>query len=360
MGTYKLDKSGGGSLEDVLTPARAGATAPSSPVVQQGELRHVLLDELDDNPYQPRVSMDPTELEELASSLERDGLLQPIAIRPKADGRYIIVAGHRRRAAYRLLRDRAAEPEQRERWSAIPGFVQLALDDTRLAVDAYVENTRRAALNPIEEAEALVRIRDMSAAKTAKEVAQLTSQPEQRVVRLLRLAGAPAVIRDGVASGILVPVLNDQGQPETTSKGKEKRESRKLDMLAALEFARLHKHLLAKRAPKAADERVRSAIEQCLSENWGLRRITTYVDTAISGRKPEAAADQEKAAPASPARPWRVTADRITIDRRHLQGLDPAVLAELRQVLDEALAAAARPASGGPADAPGEASVSAD
>ncbi len=265
-----MEKTTGGSLEAVLGQVRAQVQAGNAAAQpNQGELRHVPLDALDDNPFQPRKTMDGTELDELASSIERDGLLQPIAIRPKSDGRYFIVAGHRRRAAYQLLCERATSDEARKRWSTIPGFVQLALDDTTMAVDAYVENSRRAALNAIEEAEALVRIKELARVKTAKDVAQLTSQPEQRVARLMRLANAPAVIREGVATGVMVPVLRDDGTVDTTATGKPKREHRRLDLLAALEFARMHKHLLDKRGPKYADERVRSAITDSLSESVG-------------------------------------------------------------------------------------------
>ncbi len=293
-----MEKTTGGSLEAVLGQVRAQAqTGNAAAQPNQGELRHVPLEALEDNPFQPRKAMDDTELEELASSIERDGLLQPIAIRPKSDGRYFIVAGHRRRAAYQRLCERATSDDARKRWSTIPGFVQLALDDTKMAVDAYVENSRRSALNAIEEAEALARIKELASVKTAKDVAQLTSQPEQRVARLMRLANAPAVIREGVATGVMVPILKEDGTVDTTATGKPKREHRRLDLLAALEFARMHKHLLDKRGPKYADERVRSAIADSLSENWGLRRITSYVDGVISGRaKAQASAPREEGA----------------------------------------------------------------
>src|SRR6266850_7812136 len=61
------------------------------------------IDTLEPNPFQPRLHIDPTALEELASSIRESGIVQPILVRPLRDGRYQIIAGERRwRAAQKL------------------------------------------------------------------------------------------------------------------------------------------------------------------------------------------------------------------------------------------------------------------
>jgi ParB/RepB/Spo0J family partition protein len=208
-------------------------------------------------------------------------LIQPIAVRPKASGRYQVVAGHRRVAAFRLLRDRASGAEERKKFASIRAQVLLALDDSQMAVGAYVENVQRADLNPVEEAAALARIRELTGAKTTKDIAAVTGQNDQRVRRLLRLDESPAVIKEGVTVGLLVPIATTSSGDE---KPRERREHRRLDLLAAIEFIRLHDHWFKKK-PKAAEERTGAAIRRALGEGWGFRRIQAFVEDALAGHE---------------------------------------------------------------------------
>ena len=99
---------------------------PAAAIVQ------VSLDEIDDNPFQPRQSYDLEALEELAASIEANGLQQPPAGRRMADGRVQLVFGHRRRRAYGVLRakDGAA-------WSSMPVMI-----DMRRLAGSFLENTK--------------------------------------------------------------------------------------------------------------------------------------------------------------------------------------------------------------------------
>jgi ParB family chromosome partitioning protein len=97
------------------------------------------LDALRPNPYQPRRSFDPAALEELAQSLRRHGLLQPVVVRPAGEG-YELISGERRwRAARRAGLER------------IPVLVRETDDDAMLEL-ALVENVQRQDLNPLEKA----------------------------------------------------------------------------------------------------------------------------------------------------------------------------------------------------------------
>jgi ParB-like chromosome segregation protein Spo0J len=138
-----------------------------------------------------------------------------------------------------------------------------------MAIAAYDENAKRADLTPLEEALALACIRDLGGNLSATEVARLTSQPERRVRRLLKLAAAPRVVTDAVSTGMLVDVADEGAKP--------KRERRLLELMAALEFARLHDFYLQSK-PTTADERTTAAMTRALTGNWGFRRIQTYVD----------------------------------------------------------------------------------
>ena len=287
--------------------------------VREGTLVHVDLDLLDDNPYQPRTEIEPAKLEELASSIAATGLLQPIAVRPVGGGRYQIVAGHRRVAAFKKLKSAAQSEEERRNYRLIPATVKRHFDDLQMAVGAFVENVSRADLNPLEEAAALVRIRDLIGAANAKALAVAVSQNEQRVRRLLRLHESPKVVRDAVTTGLLVDVERSAGDDQGAQ---PRRERRRLDLLAALEFARLYEHALA-RAPKTAEERVTNAIGRALSDNWGFRRIQEFVAASVDGRVAEAMGRDGTPTARPPATPViERSATRLTV---HLDRLDRAL-----------------------------------
>ena len=125
-------------------------------------LIEIPLDQLRPNARQPRAHFDESELAELVASITHDGVLQPVLVRPAADGAgYELIAGERRwRAA------RAAG------LSAVPAIVRDADDREALAL-AVVENVVRTDLDPIEEARAYARLCD-EMGLTQAEVAQRT------------------------------------------------------------------------------------------------------------------------------------------------------------------------------------------
>ncbi len=105
----------------------------------------VALENLQPNPAQPRQKFDEIALQDLANSIDRHGLLQPIAVMPEGQpGNYIIVAGERRYRAHQLLK--------RE---VIPAIVVSGNPDEL----ALIENLQRENLDPIEEAESLRQIK---------------------------------------------------------------------------------------------------------------------------------------------------------------------------------------------------------
>ena len=113
-------------------------------------IKEILISELSTNPYQPRIEMDIEQLEELALSIEREGLLQPILVSPNDnhDG-YIILAGHRRVEAHKLLHK-----------DSVKALVHQKVSHEQLAIIPIVENLQRDDMDPIENAIAFKRLLD--------------------------------------------------------------------------------------------------------------------------------------------------------------------------------------------------------
>jgi ParB family chromosome partitioning protein len=101
------------------------------------------LDEIDPSPYQARQVFDEAELYGLAQSIRENGLLQPISVRKKPDGRYELIAGERRLRAAKLAQ-----------MQAIPALVHN-YEDAQTAALGLLENMQRMDLNPFEQAQGL-------------------------------------------------------------------------------------------------------------------------------------------------------------------------------------------------------------
>ncbi|MDG6094892.1 ParB/RepB/Spo0J family partition protein [Acetobacter sp. AN02] len=184
-------------LGDLPVP---GAAAVPSPAAQQtaetsprnGQISSVPVDMLEPGPFQPRQNMDPAALEELAESIRRQGVLQPVLARPHPDkpGHYQIIGGERRwRAA------------QKAQLHDVPVHIRT-LSDTDAMAAALVENLQRADLNPIEEAEGFSRlIEDYHL--TQDELATLIGKSRPHVANTLRLLRLPDSLRRDVTAGKL-------------------------------------------------------------------------------------------------------------------------------------------------------------
>lgn len=143
------------------------------------------------NPFQPRRTFDPDDLAELASSIEVNGLLQPILVRRSASGRtYDLVAGERRLRAVRQLG-----------WTEIPAMVR-EVDDRTLLVLALVENLQREELGPLEEADGYQALRE-TFGYTQQEIADAVGKSRSAIANTLRLRGLPPSVRRLLVEGDL-------------------------------------------------------------------------------------------------------------------------------------------------------------
>lgn len=174
----------GRGLEALLGPA----TVAEAKV--EGSLAQIPVEALRPNPYQPRQAFDEEALTELADSMQRSGLLQPVVARPAGNGSYELVAGERRwRAAQRLG------------WSEI-GAVVREVDDQTLLTLALVENLQRDALSPIDEASGYQRLIDEFGVSQAA-VGELVGRDRSTVANALRLLKLPVSVQGMLHDGRL-------------------------------------------------------------------------------------------------------------------------------------------------------------
>jgi len=153
-------------------------------------LKHLPVEQLQRGKYQPRRDMHPEALEELASSIRSQGVMQPIVVRPIEGDRYEIIAGERRWRAAQL-----AELE------TIPAIVRDVPDEAAIAM-ALIENIQREDLNPVEEAAALNRLQK-EFELTQQEVAQAVGKSRATVANLMRLLSLEEEVRILVERGDL-------------------------------------------------------------------------------------------------------------------------------------------------------------
>lgn len=140
-----------------------------------GDLRNLPVDLIQRGKYQPRIDMHTESLEDLASSIRAQGVVQPIIVRPLAEpGRYEIIAGERRWRAAQI----AGLQE-------IPVIVRDVPDRAAIAM-SLIENIQRENLNPLEEANALQRLID-EFVMTHQQAAEAVGRSRAAVSNLLRL-----------------------------------------------------------------------------------------------------------------------------------------------------------------------------
>lgn len=152
-------------------------------------VRDIPVESIDPNPEQPRERFDEGQLGELAESIRRHGVLQPVVVR-RRDDRYQLVVGERRFRASRMAG-----------MSTIPAIVRDIDDDDTLKL-ALLENLQREDLNPIEEARGYAALRK-SHDLAVQEIADLLGRSRSSVSNSMRLLDLPARVIEMIESGKL-------------------------------------------------------------------------------------------------------------------------------------------------------------
>ena len=159
-------------------------------LTDEGGLKHIPLDLIQRGKYQPRTDFDEAALEELASSIKSQGLMQPIVIRPIGPQKYEIIAGERRWRAAQIAG-----------LDSIPAVIRMVSDEAAIAM-SLIENIQREDLNPIEEALALKRLQD-EFKLTQQEVADAVGRSRTAVTNLMRLVGLHIDVQKMLQTGLL-------------------------------------------------------------------------------------------------------------------------------------------------------------
>lgn len=164
------------------------ALLSSSKESSEDALRELKLDQLKPGKYQPRSRMDEESLNELATSIKAQGIMQPILARELVDGGYEIIAGERRWRAAKLAG-----------LTQVPVLVRKVPDNAALAM-ALIENIQREDLNPLEEAVGIQRLID-EFQMTHQTAADAVGRSRSAASNLLRLLKLPELVQGMLMDG---------------------------------------------------------------------------------------------------------------------------------------------------------------
>jgi ParB family chromosome partitioning protein len=224
-------------------PPAEPPTAAAQPA--DGEVQRLPIDQVIPNPNQPRRDFDEAALLQLAQSVEREGIIQPIIVRKTAEREYQLIAGERRWRAAKLVG-----------LKHVPVIVRTA-DDEQVLELAIVENIQREDLNPIELAFAFQRMAT-ELGLSHDEIGQKTGKERTTITNSLRLLQLPAELQS---------------------------------MIAAKQLSAGHARALL----KFEDEQLQREIaKRCIAEGWSVRQIEEFTRpkaVAAKAAKPEAPLD---------------------------------------------------------------------
>jgi ParB/RepB/Spo0J family partition protein len=338
-----MDRPTGTNIKDLL--GREAAARAATAQRQHGDAQLLDVQLLDPNPFQHRLHIDEDELEDLQESIRTNGLIEPIAARidPSGSGRFQVIAGHRRHEAFKRLAAAATTPDERVKWGRIPAVVHQDVTDRRMTVLGIIENGDRLDTSPWEQGAALASLQEREGLSFTDLVESLGWKPD-RVRRLLRIAKAPEVIRDGCTKGLMVQLYDEEGKPLTTPKGRAKQEHRKLDLMAALEFANLHAYYVREGASaRQASAKVEKGITRALADGWSFRRIQEHCRDAkaadgVKGPQTAASGGAGEGTEPSPAPPsFRDDERQLVIYKTRLANASESERASLKAALSAVL-----------------------
>ncbi len=173
-----------------ITPEMSKTIAESSPLIKKAfpkkveegkNLVDIPLENLIQNPYQPRIDINLQSLNELITSIEQNGLLQPIVVtKEDKNGKHTIIAGHRRYEAFKIMgKDK------------ITAVIVDNVEEKELAIYSLTENLMRENLHPLENAIAIKHILDQGIVESQNKLAEYVGFSKGYVSKLLNLLKLP-------------------------------------------------------------------------------------------------------------------------------------------------------------------------
>ncbi len=192
MTTKKRGLAKGRGLDALLGSIQKEKLQLEAQSLDHGQLKQIDVHLLKRGEYQPRRFIEEKDLQELAASIEKHGVMQPIVIRPVDDEKrpYEIIAGERRWRAAQLAG-----------LTEVPAIVRDLNDQVAIAL-ALIENIQRQDLNPIDQAIALQRFHD-EFGLSHQEIAETVGKARTTVSNLLRLLSLAEPVKDFMLQGLL-------------------------------------------------------------------------------------------------------------------------------------------------------------
>jgi ParB family chromosome partitioning protein len=145
------------------------------------ELIDVSINNIIDNPFQPRLEMDASKLKELVESIDKNGLLQPVVVIKNKD-QYVLIAGHRRVEAFKLLKRKSIT-------AILKNTINPDTEEynSKMSINSLIENIQRENLNPMEIALSFQNLLNNKIVKTKSELASLVGKSNAYVSKVLSL-----------------------------------------------------------------------------------------------------------------------------------------------------------------------------
>ena len=174
---------------DIFFPA-GGTKGPALATVPGARFGHLDVNAIAPNSKQPRSVFEPEAFKELVHSIRELGVLQPIVVREKSEGKYELIMGERRLRA-----------SKEAGLTKIPAVIRETEDQNMLR-DALLENLHRSDLNPLEEASAYSQLLE-DFGITQEQLADRIGRSRPQITNTLRLLKLPASVQRQVAAGVL-------------------------------------------------------------------------------------------------------------------------------------------------------------
>ena len=190
MSKKRLGKGLSALLSDGAKTGVMAASANNPSTSASSGILELDIDQIKTSPYQPRKWFEPSALQDLAQSIKNQGLLQPIVVRPIAQGGFELIAGERRWRAAQLAG-----------LTKIP-VINKQVSDREASAIALIENIQREDLNALEEAVGLERLRN-EFELTQQEVADVVGKSRAAIANSLRLLSLGSITRELLEDGKL-------------------------------------------------------------------------------------------------------------------------------------------------------------
>ena len=174
---------------DSLLPGKP-LSQQNAPAGSNASPQEIGVELIDANPYQTRRKIREEALNELVDSIKATGVIQPVVLRPAANGRYQLVAGERRWMA-----------SKRAGKTTIPAVVRQISNEQAMEI-TIIENLQREDLNPVEQARAFERL-SREFGLTQEQIATRTGKDRASIANFIRLLKLPASIQESLEAGTL-------------------------------------------------------------------------------------------------------------------------------------------------------------